>query len=162
MAKVFPKSHCYIINLIYIKNIYTYTCNCCKHCVNRACSKRASYLGNTSWPGSPKLISIDDNRSEQVIQLHTPFMIYCTFYNFLFPLGNGRRCLSNFYFFSFLKKVTETPLRYSLESVESKERIKKKLFKILPTMLVQQKFWFLKCPKCLFCQSENISFLKLT
>ena len=68
---------------------------------HQTCSKRASYLGNTSWSDSSKLmrlLSIHDNWSKQVMQRHRPFMVYCFFmvcYNFLFHLidfenvGNG-------------------------------------------------------------------------
>ena len=90
---------------------------------HQTCSKRASYLSNTSWSDSSKLmrlLSIHDNWSKQVMQRHRPFMVYCFFmvcYNFLFHLidfenvGNGRRRnLDNFYFFFLsLKKVTVTP-----------------------------------------------------
>ena len=61
---------------------------------HQTCSKRALYLGNTSWPCSPKLmgiLSISDNQSKQVIQWHILFMVYCTFmvcYNFSFHLSD--------------------------------------------------------------------------
>ena len=104
---------------------------------HQTCSKRASYLGNTSWSDSSKLmrlLSIHDNWSKQVMQWHRPFMVYCFFmvcYNFLFHLidfenvGNGRRRnLDNFYFFFlFPKKVTVTPSKCKIYRKNKKKQI---------------------------------------
>ena len=44
-------------------------------------------FGIRNWTDSPKLIKIyssSDNKSKEVIHLHTSFMVYCTFCNFSF------------------------------------------------------------------------------
>ena len=71
--------------------------------------------------------------------------------------GNGRRRnLDNFYFFLFsLKSYT-----CHNQSVKSTEKNFKTFFRNLLTMVGQQKFWFLKRPKCLFHHSKNTSFSK--
>ena len=128
------------------------------------CSERASYLGNTSWPDSPKLmkilVTIGLNR---LFSLHITFW-YITIYTVYYFLLETLRMPDdvrnrNFeIFYSFFFQETH---RYHHWIEKSMKKIFKEFCKGLPTMVGQQrKICSLKSLKRLFHHSMNLSFWK--
>ena len=108
-----------------------------------ACSQRASYLGSTSWPDSPKLIkvfmTIALNRlsSLHILSLHiTLFMALYFLPEILRIPDNGRKRNLGFLFFLFSRNSQTPPLNCKIHW--------ENFLKSLSTMVGQQrKSWFL-------------------
>ena len=131
------------------------------------CSKRASYLGNTSWPDSPKLmkvlVKIGLNR---LSNLHIPSW-HITFFTVSYflsdilriPADDRKRNLQIFTLFFFF--FSRNSQRYHQWIVESIEKIFKEFCKRLPIMVRQRsKFYFLEPLNHLFHHSVNKYFWK--
>ena len=78
-------------------------------------SKRASYLGNTSWPDSPKLMKVLVTiGSNKLLSLYIRRACYC-FYSFLYPPGDfentdsGRNRNLEVFYLIFFKNLTGIP-----------------------------------------------------
>ena len=127
------------------------------------CSKRASYLGNTNWPDSPKLmkvlVAISLNRLSSLHNLHSILLSSCIipvspwkFQEYLIMVETEIYRFITLFFFK--KKNTEiTTMNCKI--------YREKLCERLTTMVGQRrKLCFLEPLKHLLHHSVNISFWK--
>ena len=128
------------------------------------CSKMASYLGNTSWLISPKLMKVLVTVIlNKLCSLHMPsctstHLTVCYFLSeILRRPDDGRNRNVDIVYFFFSRNLQ----KYHHRLVKSSEKIFYKFCKVLPNMVRWwRKFCFLEPLKCLFRHFVNTSVWK--